>query len=719
MSEPGNSKPEDKENGGSGAGKPDVPWADQAGSSSEKSDSAKQEEAEDSQQRASNSKEGAAAAAGFLRVWCPKCEQEMNISREHMGMQGLCPKCDLPIVAKMVPKETGGMKVVAAEVLIAKGDSPVPSWMKRSLGGETEENTSGQEGDPSGSAQNGEAEKVKVGKIVVEKTEAEKAGDEKAKAEKLKADIRAEMLKVEAAKSSESENAKTEEKKVGSDKADYESTSKDDEAGDKPSWAEGGNPWNALGLSEQKTDESADKEEGKQEKEEGKQEKEVKAGEPVDLEEKDSEEYSAGEEELEGEPEDEKESRLSLIAAVVIIVVVAGGGLIAYLNRDKESGNDQAAIEKVAANTNTNSNKSGDASGGDKPAINKAANNSSSGESVKTNGGDKPAIEKAVANSNKPGGEKVAGKVKDEGLGSTALGGGQEKVPGDDSNKSKQSNGSDMKTAAINSGTDKGKSEKDKESNAVAAGNPEVEKAEPKPRMATARASVNDDISLRIHQEGERAIRRFYRARSVEERSAFVVNPDRAMKSMRSFYEKLGQLPTIRYLEFIGMLQDPTSGLRFGVFDVHEKENEDSHRWCVVEIEPSQYALDWGFYEQLEGSTLMPYLSKAQDSPKNFRFLMKLGESVSAVDSPWDEESVKVFLQLPLAGGGGGEAILMKKSDAKEYGILKELADGQMKIGQVELNWISSDKDPGSKVPTITGVYGWGAWTKPKMRGLN
>ena len=283
-----------------------------------------------------------------------------------------------------------------------------------------------------------------------------------------------------------------------------------------------------------------------------------------------------------------------------------------------------------------------------------------------------------------------------------------------------------MKLATAKPKADKGPDVKDKAVDLPPGKKPDTSpvkkpdtNTEPKPKMATARAEIDDDAALRMHQEGERTIRRFYRARSVEERSAFVLNPNKVMKSMRSFYAKSGQLPTIRYLEFKGKLQDPTSGLRFGVFDVHEKENEESHRWCVVEIEPGQYVLDWGFYEQLEGSTLVSYLSKVQCAAKKFRFLMKLGDSVSAVDSPWDEEAVKVYLQLPLAGGGGGETILLKKSAAENFGILEELADGQMKIGQVELNWVGSEKDPGSKVPTITGLDGWGAWAKAKMRGLN
>ncbi|NOX98693.1 MAG: hypothetical protein GXP30_03010, partial [Verrucomicrobia bacterium] len=42
-----------------------------------------------------------ASAAGILRVWCPNCEQEVNILREHLGIQGPCPSCELLIVASM------------------------------------------------------------------------------------------------------------------------------------------------------------------------------------------------------------------------------------------------------------------------------------------------------------------------------------------------------------------------------------------------------------------------------------------------------------------------------------------------------------------------------------------------------------------------------------------------------------------------------------------
>ena len=442
-------------------------------------------------------------------------------------------------------------------------------------------------------------------------------------------------------KSLEAED-KSEETVAGGEQSDAEeATSTDEDAG--PSWAAGGNPWNALGLTEKAADEvsvEVNNESGNGDA----SKQELPSLDFLDDEEPEPEE----------EPEEvfqeQKESRLSLIIAVVIIIVVGGGGLMAYLMRDTGSPGDKAAIEKVAQTSKSNEDEK------------KAPEIVEKTEPIPTSS-EKSANEGEVAATDSKAIERPAGSSIDS------------------------------KASAANTG--------------------------PKPEMATARVDVSDEVAVRMHQEGERAIRRFYRARSVEERSAFVVNPGQVMSSMRKFYDKLGKLPTIRYLEFKGKLHDPTSGFRFGVFDVHEKENEKSHRWCVVEIEPSQYALDWGFYEQLEGSSLITYLAKAQSSSKRFRFLMKLGETISAIDSPWDETAVQVHLQLPLAGGGGAETILLKKTDAENFGVLKELADGQMKIGRVKLDWIDSDKDPGSKVPTITELEGWGAWSKPKLRGLN
>lgn len=702
----------------------------------------------------------------ILRVWCPECGQELNILREHLGMQGICLNCNLPIVAGMSPDDGGRMRVVASKVAalhateagggdldavpsLGLGDGledlpgPPTGKTEGSIGVEDEDETGGllvtgeeassldesaEEGraplddqqDGEGSAEDEALEPLEEGRGPSDdqqdgeesaEDEAEgKMGDDEPGRTTDSREVEgeedsADELEEEEGAADEAEDTESSGSGGGDEgepgglddpdgpEAEVSEKSEDGDMDSGPSWAKGGNPWDALGLEERKDGESL---EGKEEAEDGKgdgggdpqkglQGEEDSKPDEVDLEEDldlDDEEASGSkagggegqedsDEDLDGETEvlEQEDSRLGLIVAVAIILIVGGGGLTLYLKpnliRGSSTDKDKAPTEEFA--------KSAKSAKSDKSEITgKSGNN---GAEVTTGLADETdKTDKAV-------GDKV-------------------ELASREPKAIKRPEGKNTKP--------------DSE-----AGEKPVEKSEPKPEMARARANVDDEVALRMHQEGERAIRSFYRAQSIEERSAFVLDPGRAVGSMRSFYEKLGKLPTIRYLEFKGKILDPTSGLRFGVFDVHEKENERSHRWIVVEVEPGQYALDWGLYEQLENSTLVSYLAKEQSAPKEFRLLMKLGDRVSAVDNPWDEDAVKVYLQLPSAGDVEGEVVLLRKSVAQKLGILDGLGDGKIRIGRLTLDWIAGDKDPGSKAPTITGFDGWGAWTQMKMRGLN
>lgn len=686
----------------------------------------------------------------ILRVWCPECGQELNILREHLGMQGICLNCNLPIVARMSPDDDGSMRVVAAMVAASDeseaggGDLAAvssPEWGEdpEELSGqptdETGESIQVEDGDETGVLPGAGEEATSLGDSAeeelkpweeelapsddepdgdgsAEEESEEKTGDDEPDSRELEGegDPADELEEKEsgADEAGDVDSSESDESDEGDEGDEGELGGPDDpdgaaaeEAGTSgegdtdsgPSWAKGGNPWDALGLEERKEEGSL---EGQEEAGDGKgdgggdSQKGLQGGDGSKPDEEDLEDLDlidgetavpkAGSgkgqgdldgdsnEDLDGESDvqEQEDSRLGLMVAVVIILIVGGGGLTLYLKPDLIRGSSKAG-DKAPAGELAKSDKS------DKPE-----------ESEKT--------DKAGSGGTTGIADQAGKKDKADG-GKTKLASGEPKAI-------KRPDGKGNQPDSVT-------------------GKKPVAKAEPKPEMARARANVDDEVALRMHQEGERAIRSFYRAQSIEERSAFVLDPGRAVESMRSFYEKLGKLPTIRYLEFKGKILDPTSGLRFGVFDVHEKENEKSHRWIVVEVEPGQYALDWGLYEQLENSTLVSYLAKEQRAPKEFRLLMKLGDRVSAVDNPWDEDAVKVYLQLPSAGNVEGEVVLLRKSVAEKLGILDGLGDGKIRIGRLTLDWIVSDKDPGSKAPTITGFEGWGAWSQTKMRGLN
>ncbi len=841
MIEPEDPESVDEENGGSDVDGAGVPWC-LPGQAVEEVET-EEEEIVLSQDEVKMSASEVELEA--LTIWCPDCGQELNILREHLGMQGVCLNCSLPIVASMRPDESGSMRVHARRVFLeeesstedespaevleldllevsgeneeggallvseeedqelsesneeevigdesvespseeesespesnvsvwsvagavlgegvdplltegenygdALGDAsddegeadeesplegiPVPSWMKKSLQTEedqesaAEEEGEAEEEDEFESEEGAGEQEGDEPDMETEESEGDAVGDapddegeagEESQPEEIpvpswmKKDLQTEEDQESAAGEAEEEKLESEEEtgeKEG-DEPDMETEEDEESEGDKdagadadadagPSWAKGGNPWDALGLSEQKPGEDPEDPEDEDDEQESAENEGEDDGDDGDLEDEDDEDdedeeslgSDGGEYDSDGEDaaergegdneaadedeealllEEQKESRLSLVIAAVIILVVGGGATALVLKPDLIGGKSSSKSKVI--------------------------------------------VEKQVKSADKNKADKLALAKSKEKLGSEK----ETKGSAEDSSKTKPSKAEKIKVAREEPKAVERPEGQDAKKVSLVDGKKDAE-VEPKPEMATARAEIHDDVALRMHQEGERAIRRFYKAGSIEERSAFVLEPDGAVQSMRAFYKKPDQLPTLRYVEFKGKVSDPTSGFRFGVFDVHEKENEESHRWCVVEIEPGQYALDWGLYEQLEASTLIAYLAKSQASAKKFRFLMKLGDTISAIDSPWDEEAVKVYLQLPLASSGG-EAILLKKSAAEKLGILGELGNGKMKIGQVELEWVSGDKDPGSKVPTITKLEGWGAWSKIKMRGLN
>lgn len=244
--------------------------------------------------------------------------------------------------------------------------------------------------------------------------------------------------------------------------------------------------------------------------------------------------------------------------------------------------------------------------------------------------------------------------------------------------------------------------------------------ADPKAGQGSATSPVpvqtrESDLALQklLKQDGERVIHRFYGASSVEEKLAFVVDPDKARPDMEEYFAGREGMATVRSILFRGGTRDLETGYYYGVFDVVENENDVPHRWCVVDAGTGLYQLDWILYRQIVASELGGFL--ANPSPegvtKRFHMLLKLDGNVPADDSPWFDEAVSVELQVPLISSAW-YPVLMKKSLAESTGLTTKLMGGKMVIAVVEVAWVPGDKDPGKTTPAITAIKRWGAWER-------
>jgi hypothetical protein len=156
-------------------------------------------------------------------------------------------------------------------------------------------------------------------------------------------------------------------------------------------------------------------------------------------------------------------------------------------------------------------------------------------------------------------------------------------------------------------------------------------------------------------------------------------------------------------------MRDASSGRWFGVFDVHEDQNEELHRWCLVQIEPGTLKIDWGLYQQLIDRSLERFLSDPASPPKVFRALINLGEPVVGAENPWGVRAVELFLRTPL-DTAKARRIVLPQSECDRQGLAENLIANHARIAELELTWIPGASDPSQRFPSVTGVFSWGAW---------
>ena len=234
--------------------------------------------------------------------------------------------------------------------------------------------------------------------------------------------------------------------------------------------------------------------------------------------------------------------------------------------------------------------------------------------------------------------------------------------------------------------------------------------ASPADEVELTRAGPGEnDETRRVRTEGEAILKQFYAARSAEGKLAYVLNPGSVAAAIEDAFPSPVEIPSIRSMAFKGRLVDSSTKRVFGVFDVRENENGDRHRWCVPEIAPDQFKVDWELYQQLAGDELTRFLATPGAQPETFRLLIRRGPLMAEAERPWNEETLEMHLLMPLDDGKPSR-VLMTRSRHDELGFKSDLADGAARVGKVQLSWKESATEPGLKVPTISAIERWGAW---------
>lgn len=208
---------------------------------------------------------------------------------------------------------------------------------------------------------------------------------------------------------------------------------------------------------------------------------------------------------------------------------------------------------------------------------------------------------------------------------------------------------------------------------------------------------------------GTEVLESYYASDAIDARAAFVIDSIENQPKMEAYYRRYQTLPTVRDIAFRGPMRDAASGRWFGVFDVRENENEEVHRWCVVQVRPGEMKLDWVIYQQLIDESLDRFLADPASPAKDFRLVIRRGEQAPSDENPWPGTTWELHLQPPL-DMKPGRVVLIKESDFQQLGLDTALIGGNARIGRVELGWVASDLEPLTRVPTVTKVLGWGAW---------
>lgn len=208
---------------------------------------------------------------------------------------------------------------------------------------------------------------------------------------------------------------------------------------------------------------------------------------------------------------------------------------------------------------------------------------------------------------------------------------------------------------------------------------------------------------------GTEVLETFYRSESIDDRAAFVLESETVQSQMEAYYRRYQSLPTVRSISFRGPMRDAASGRWFGVFDVRENENEEVHRWCVVQVRPGEIKLDWVIYQQLIDESLDRFLADPASPPKEFRLVVRRGNEAPSDENPWQGTTYELFLQPPL-DTAQPRVVLVSREEFERLGLEKALIGGSARIGRVELHWTESEIEPMTRVPTVSKVLGWGAW---------
>ena len=215
-----------------------------------------------------------------------------------------------------------------------------------------------------------------------------------------------------------------------------------------------------------------------------------------------------------------------------------------------------------------------------------------------------------------------------------------------------------------------------------------------------------------LEAAGRKLLEQFYVAGTILDRMSSVIPSPGVETAMKSYYARFPELPVLAHADWVGRMRDPGSGLWFGVFDVRESTSDKDFRWCVVEVIPGTFLLDWHLHHQLADDSLEQFMADNAGAPKDLTLILRRGAELEDIDNPWKPDSaVEVYLSLPLSRDRGlPQRVVLRASEFDRLGFGGKLTGSTTRIARVRLAWIASEADPLIRLPVIEECYSWGAW---------
>lgn len=215
-----------------------------------------------------------------------------------------------------------------------------------------------------------------------------------------------------------------------------------------------------------------------------------------------------------------------------------------------------------------------------------------------------------------------------------------------------------------------------------------------------------------LETAGRKLLERFYLGGSITERMASVIPAPGVETAMTNYYARFTEMPVLGGAQWVGRMKDPGSSLWFGVFDVKESTSDRDFRWCVVEVAPGRFLLDWELHQQLADDLLGRFMGDNGATDADLTLILRRGVELKDEDNPWKPDTgVEVYLSLPLSKDRSmPQRVVLPKESFARMGFEEKLVGNTTRIARVRMGWVDSPHDRLIRYPIIEECYSWGAW---------